>query len=1019
MFKKAVAIFSLIAYLITTLIPQNIFANNFAKQNTSAYTPINSNLQNIPLDFGKVYKTNLSDNTNPDVIIILDMHCQPYVQKNIYSIINYFDKTTDIDKIFIEGAPKGKNDISLFNDIDNKVKENIFNTMLNKGLLSGSEYFVYMKKTSKLYGIEDFDLYKNALQKYYFLSKNETYFLYIINSAQQEINKQKIKYYSEDMLAYDKVFTNNNFENIKVFNFLKILADKTNINLETYPEIKKFILMKEYDSQLKKERIQKGSIQNLLAILKTRMPFEKYSQLLSEFKNKTIEESFVMIYPELKNFLPDTDLQKFNFIGTIYEKYLLEKSFDADKFLKQTEKLKQDIREKLFKEESLADLVFLDEYLQLLKKYAVLKLNFDETEKLFCDKEKFEKLINKYNYVKNKKEILEISGNKILQSYYNINIERNSIFVKNIIDEITPGKTNVIVTGGFHKNIADILAKNNLKYIVIMPNTVANNYITYKNIVSDIVIYNFNAISDGLFVTGTSQYKIKFFLSSLINELKNKNFSRSQIEEFLNNFLNKNKKFFRKIKYENIISTLNGLSIKGLFVKIKQFISNAFYKLKFDFKYDYKQDGDDINDDTVKKMETNVRFFMLMQTILGFNLFVSFDTLFMQASGYSLSFISLVLSMLAPVTFITSLAGGFISDRVSNRNIIISALALQSIGTILFAFSGCSAIVLIASQILPTIGIAALSLSLSPFLYETLDNMEQSDKFKEIYGVSLSLKWVVMAVSSLIGGLAAYITNQYSMIILTAVPNILITVASLKFTHNERIKDYKYEKQKFSVKENLSGFMQPLKQLYLSKESLGLVLTNIVVNNIFFVVMCFFLQPVLFTAGTVVILAPVYFAANILQAAASYLINKTDFISINKIPRNLFFISVSGLFGLFIVTGNPLFFAGVFLLMNFWQGSATLTETDMVYNILDDTMKTKWLSFKSVIGMLVSTMTQISITGLLAAGFSNNSIITASVIVLTAGSILISALFKDKQKQDDVAETIVDIDMTRQILTCA
>jgi hypothetical protein len=32
---------------------------------------------------------------------------------------------------------------------------------------------------------------------------------------------------------------------------------------------------------------------------------------------------------------------------------------------------------------------------------------------------------------------------------------------------------------------------------------------------------------------------------------------------------------------------------------------------------------------------------------------------------------------------------------------------------------------------------------------------------------------------------------------------------------------------------------------------------------------------------------------------------------------------------------------------------------------------------------------------------------------------LISALFKDKQKQDDTANDIVDTDITKQILTCA
>ena len=147
---------------------------------------------------------------------------------------------------------------------------------------------------------------------------------------------------------------------------------------------------------------------------------------------------------------------------------------------------------------------------------------------MFYNKEKFETLIGKYDYIKNKKEIFEISDNKILQSYYDLNIKRNSIFVKNIINEITPGKTNIIVAGGFHKNIAELLAESNLKYIIIMPNTDANNYVTYKNILSDIVIYNFNAISDGLFVTGTSQYKIKFFL------IKSKNIQIFEVFECKN-----------------------------------------------------------------------------------------------------------------------------------------------------------------------------------------------------------------------------------------------------------------------------------------------------------------------------------------------------------------------------------------------------------------------------------------------------------------------------------------------------
>ena len=326
MLKKIIAILSLIAYIITTVIPQNIFADGYIQQQVPKMAQY-SILNDKNLDFGKIFETNINDyKTKPDTIVILDMHCQPYVQKNIYSAIKYFDNKFDVDKIFIEGAPEGNVDISLFDDIDNEIKQKLFTKMLANGLLGGGECFSYVEKKAKLYGIENFDLYKKALQKYYFILKNKILFLSAINTAQKYIKNQKFKLYSDDMFMYDKIFSDNNFETDNNFISLKTLIDKIGIELKNYPNVEKFILIKQYEQQLEKEKFNTQILQNLLAMLKTEMPFDKYNQLINGLKNKTVEEKFVYIYDFAEQFFEKKSFEHTGFINTLYKKYYI-KSF--------------------------------------------------------------------------------------------------------------------------------------------------------------------------------------------------------------------------------------------------------------------------------------------------------------------------------------------------------------------------------------------------------------------------------------------------------------------------------------------------------------------------------------------------------------------------------------------------------------------------------------------------------------------------------------------------------------------
>ena len=107
--------------------------------------------------------------------------------------------------------------------------------------------------------------------------------------------------------------------------------------------------------------------------------------------------------------------------------------------------------------------------------------------------------------------------------------------------------------------------------------------------------------------------------------------------------------------------------------------------------------------------------------------------------------------------------------------------------------------------------------------------------------------------------------------------------------------------------------------------------------------------------------------------------------------------------------------------MNFWQGTSSLTEVSAVYKTLDDNMRSKWLGVKSMFGMIISTLTQISISGLLAVGLSNNIIIAGAVGIITGASFIIPKLIDRTSKKESVLTDDMDIGVNqiRAMLSCA
>ena len=205
-FKKVLSLFLTVCFLIVTVIPQGVTATNII----SAFQNTQNNsleiLENVPKEIGRVFETNLQGQKAPNVILIYDMHCQPYAQNNIYSIIKYINSNFEIDKIFVEGAPDGKIDMSSIKDIDIKTRTNILNSLLSKGYLSGTELFSYLSQRDNLYGIEDLNLYLQTVKEYVSVLSSQKEYLSHIKKSDKKLTKVKRNIYTADMKFFEKLF---------------------------------------------------------------------------------------------------------------------------------------------------------------------------------------------------------------------------------------------------------------------------------------------------------------------------------------------------------------------------------------------------------------------------------------------------------------------------------------------------------------------------------------------------------------------------------------------------------------------------------------------------------------------------------------------------------------------------------------------------------------------------------------------------------------------------------------------
>ena len=120
-----------------------------------------------------------------------------------------------------------------------------------------------------------------------------------------------------------------------------------NIDLSSqYPNTNRYLKIKEYELTDTKNYFK--DLHSLINICKNKLPFNIYSQLITNLKDKHVENQLSQVYASVKQLLSEQETAKYNYIEKIQDKHLLLSGFDIKNFLQEKKELYNKLSKEIF-----------------------------------------------------------------------------------------------------------------------------------------------------------------------------------------------------------------------------------------------------------------------------------------------------------------------------------------------------------------------------------------------------------------------------------------------------------------------------------------------------------------------------------------------------------------------------------------------------------------------------------------------------------------------------------------------
>ena len=375
-----------------------------------------------------------SNNNNNFVIWIQDLHNDFVTQNKIYKALENLTEKHDF-KIYGEGVVDKNLDISILNSIpDKRIKKEIIDNLFKTSVLSACEYFALSNANKNINGIENKKEYLNNLLLLEKINKNKDFNNYIINNISNKVTELKQKSILDRVLALQILKLNDadipdNFPNLQKYQTIS----KNLSNIDS----------KKLNSQFKNFLLQSKNYSTVYHLLSLKTDYG-YAQVYDYIDNNLPELKESKKNKELMMYLQSNKLLfEINTVNLLYEKEYYINSLLNNEFLDQNER----------------EIIDLDNYVKLLKDLVNVNILPSHYKILKENKKYFTELLNKYLSNDLLAFALYLLNDKDIFDFFDTNIDRNEIFIENLLDD---SSDKIIVAGGFHSDITNKL--NRQKY---------------------------------------------------------------------------------------------------------------------------------------------------------------------------------------------------------------------------------------------------------------------------------------------------------------------------------------------------------------------------------------------------------------------------------------------------------------------------------------------------------------------------------------------------------------------------
>jgi len=451
------------------------FLLSFADVN--AIPQSNANMQNdggfsLPSSYGKITDINITN--SPKIIIqIQDLHCHHQVQKNIASILEFIDKTSDggINAVWLEGA---------FGGIDTKWLKPVssyLDKMLETGYLTGAEYYSALSgKNNLIKGLENEKEYKENLKRLGVILDNQNEINSILRGIDVSTKDLKQKYYNPKQIKIERLYGRYDKNKIgarKYYASLLKYAKQLSIDASKYENI---ILQANLARRANKLNYKAASkeLQKLLSELKNSLTYASYKKIAENGGDyEKLYDSLTAAAKERNIDLP----ANYPHLNKTIDFFNDNKKINPLGLLDEEESLRNEINSKFAVSKAQKEVMFLIGFGKYLRDFLTSKITSKDYAYYSANVGEYKKLWVKY--VDNR--VLEmLDGHmRYLEKFYSVNIDRNAYFAdalelqesNKINAENGKRQIDIVVAGGFHTDgISRILKERGISYIVITPN---------------------------------------------------------------------------------------------------------------------------------------------------------------------------------------------------------------------------------------------------------------------------------------------------------------------------------------------------------------------------------------------------------------------------------------------------------------------------------------------------------------------------------------------------------------------